>query len=513
MIVRTTPVRSHPTRVAVCALAVLVPLLAAQPSAATQIVVTTTSDELNTDGDCSLREAFRAANFNAPRDACPAGSATGKDEIVLASDAVYSLTIPFSGAPTDDGQTGELVVLNNASASIDLEITVAGDGMATISQDAVPDTRVLTTGVATVLIEDVVIEGGTLTGTSNRGAGIFVGGALTLTRCVVRENRAADSGGGIRNQGKLVIQDSVLDDNSTAASGGAISNSSNSSLIVDGTQFSNNSAASQFGGGGAIESSEQISITDSTFVNNLARGIGGAISHFHNVPNEASISQSCFVGNQAGFSGNAVDTFSGSEVLAAAGNWWGADNGPSGEGPGSGDGVDELVDFDPHEPEPHPGCLPLEMVANGGFQADFVGDGIPERWTASSLGPNDGRVCNDGGACNVKIRGNGPLKRLAHTVPHSGAAGDTFEFKARSRAQNVPTTPGAYRAVLTISHTDGSKQTVFLDFSTGKHGFERKTKQVVASKPYSQLQVAVEYGKVGGVVRFDSVSLVLGVDP
>ncbi|MBM4242965.1 MAG: hypothetical protein FJ148_04015 [Deltaproteobacteria bacterium] len=113
----------------------------------------------------------------------------------------------------------------------------------------------------------------------------------------------------------------------------------------------------------------------------------------------------------------------------------------------------------------------------------------------------------------MKIRGTGPLKRLAHTIPHSGAAGDKFEFKARSRARSVPTTPGAYRAVLTISHTDGSKQTVPLDFSTGKHGFERKTQQVVASEPYSQLQVAVEYGKVGGVVRFDSVSLVLAADP
>ena len=43
----------------------------------TTITVNTTSDELNTDGDCSLREALRAANLNYPVDKCPAG--TGAD--------------------------------------------------------------------------------------------------------------------------------------------------------------------------------------------------------------------------------------------------------------------------------------------------------------------------------------------------------------------------------------------------------------------------------------------------
>jgi CSLREA domain-containing protein len=41
---------------------------------AASITVTTTVDELNTDGDCSLREAVRAANRNVRVDACPAGS-------------------------------------------------------------------------------------------------------------------------------------------------------------------------------------------------------------------------------------------------------------------------------------------------------------------------------------------------------------------------------------------------------------------------------------------------------
>ncbi len=57
------------------------PLPVAPVQATTTITVTTTADELNTDGDCSLREAVAAANYDVAVDACPAGS--GGDVIDL----------------------------------------------------------------------------------------------------------------------------------------------------------------------------------------------------------------------------------------------------------------------------------------------------------------------------------------------------------------------------------------------------------------------------------------------
>ena len=65
----------------------------AWPAQATNITVTTTSDELNGDGDCSLREAIVAANTNAAVDACPAG--TGADTITLPAGT-------FTPRPLDD---------------------------------------------------------------------------------------------------------------------------------------------------------------------------------------------------------------------------------------------------------------------------------------------------------------------------------------------------------------------------------------------------------------------------
>ena len=44
---------------------------------AATITVNTTTDELNADGDCSLREAIIAANTDAAIDACAAGSGNG----------------------------------------------------------------------------------------------------------------------------------------------------------------------------------------------------------------------------------------------------------------------------------------------------------------------------------------------------------------------------------------------------------------------------------------------------
>lgn len=502
---------SHIGFLTVFAVTAALALLAGARSAhATIITVTTTADELNNDGDCSLREAFAAANLNLPRDACPAGSNTAGDEIVLATDAVYSLTLPNDDA---QGSSGALVV-NNNTATNDLKVSVAGTGTATISQDAVPDTRViLVKGSAHLDLEDVAIEGGSVSGTGNdSGGAILVASSaqLALLRCTMTGNFTANSGGAIRNQGTLIVEDSAFFRNIATVAGGAISNASNTSTLVKGSLFADNESHNQFSGGGAIESSDQLSIVESSFVNNRAKSLGGAISHFDDVGTQSSISQTCFAGNDADIAHDAVHVFSGSLTLNAGGNWWGADDGASGALTGHGDAVSTLVNASAPNAVPFATCLPMEMVANGGFQSDANADGIPERWTPNAnLSGNDGRVCNTEGACVFKVRGTGPIKRLTHDIRHAGNAGDVLTFKARSRAQAVPASGGVYRVILTIAHTDGSKQSETLDFSPGKHGFERLNKQVTATESYKSMSVSIEYGRVSGVARFDSVAVLL----
>ena len=72
----------------------------------TDIAVTTTTDELNSDGDCSLREAVQAANTHTQVDACPAGN--GDDTIILSANT-YTLTI--EGRSEDENAEGDLDII------------------------------------------------------------------------------------------------------------------------------------------------------------------------------------------------------------------------------------------------------------------------------------------------------------------------------------------------------------------------------------------------------------------
>ena len=86
-------------------LAVLPVVFLSQNRAAHAAVVTvnTTDDELNSDGDCSLREAIIAANTDTAVDACPTGS--GADTINLPAGR-YTLTV--LGAGENAAATGDL---------------------------------------------------------------------------------------------------------------------------------------------------------------------------------------------------------------------------------------------------------------------------------------------------------------------------------------------------------------------------------------------------------------------
>jgi len=90
---------------------------------AAEIAVTTTADELNADGDCSLREAIQAANTDTAVDACPAGS--GADTIVVPA-GTYAISI--AGTGEDANATGDFDI---TSASARYPICCAGPRVGT----------------------------------------------------------------------------------------------------------------------------------------------------------------------------------------------------------------------------------------------------------------------------------------------------------------------------------------------------------------------------------------------
>ena len=99
-----------------------------RPVDAATIAVTTTIDELNTDGDCSLREAVRAANTNVAVDACPAGQNDQTDTITVPA-GTYTLTVAGND---NDAAGGDLDLRDNAvDNAVADDLVISGAGAAT----------------------------------------------------------------------------------------------------------------------------------------------------------------------------------------------------------------------------------------------------------------------------------------------------------------------------------------------------------------------------------------------
>jgi CSLREA domain-containing protein len=190
----------------------------------TVITVSTTADELNADGDCSLREAIRAANLDQAVDACPAGA--GVDSVRVPA-GNYRLTLVGSGENT--GATGDL--------DISSVLRVEGAGRTATLIDGEYDDRVFDVHEgASALIKGVSMQFGMGGGdTDDRynagcGGGILNLGRLTLRNAAVRLNRTPDGapyddfycgdamdGGGICNgkSGYMLVVDTLVYGNET----------------------------------------------------------------------------------------------------------------------------------------------------------------------------------------------------------------------------------------------------------------------------------------------------------
>jgi CSLREA domain-containing protein len=175
-------------------------VLPGQANAAT-FTVNTIADELNADGDCSLREAIEAANTNAAADACAAGDAAPTVDV-----------INFSVIGTITLTSGQLTVAD--------DLNIGGPGAANLTISGDNSTRVMEVSTGTTLdLKDVTVANGS----APDGGGILAGdGMLTLTNSTLSGNFAANNGGAIHNigSGSLTLTNTTLSGNSAASHGG-----------------------------------------------------------------------------------------------------------------------------------------------------------------------------------------------------------------------------------------------------------------------------------------------------
>lgn len=256
---------------ALALLLILLPLGSPAPAAAT-LTVTTTADELNADGDCSLREAIAASNANMPVDACAPG-APEPDMDVIAFGVTGTITL-----------TGGVLTMTE-------DLTVQGPGATDLVVSGGGATPVLVVDYAerpVVMLSGITVADGVASGT---GGGISNGGTLTVENSVVSGNIAFRGGGIVNGSGRLLtVKDSIVNGNSASEFGGGIHNDGILS-VIDST-FTGNSAQA---GGGIQSFPNTTTVTGSTFTGNSATSGGGGLLSY----GPLTVTDSTFAGNDA----------------------------------------------------------------------------------------------------------------------------------------------------------------------------------------------------------------------
>ncbi len=191
----------------------------------------------------------------------------------------------------------------------------------------------------TLVLEDSSLSGNSTDATLASGGGIMNQGVLSMNGGVVTENVARNGGGLFGNGGQAALTGVEIAQNEAQNNGGGIFDTSSATVVLSGVTLLNNSATNL---GGGLASDGSFSITGSTLANNSAGAMGGGI--FTGASQSNEVLQSCISGNSAPLTSGVRNNNAGVQ-LYATGSWWGAGDGPSGAGPGSGDAVSAGVDF------------------------------------------------------------------------------------------------------------------------------------------------------------------------
>lgn len=230
------------------------------------ITVNTIDDELNEDGDCSLREAIRAANLDSQVDGCPAGD--GADTIQVGEG---TFLFKQTGTAEDEALNGDLDITD------DLTITGAGVGVTIIDGDHLDRIFHIVSEVSVVLSGVTIQNGNASTSSGLVGGGGILNenGHLDVFSSTISSNRAVGAGGGIKNAGTLNLVDVTISGN-VSDQGGGINN--DGSLTLINVTLNNNES---FKTGGGMDNSGDSTLTNVTFETNSTQGKNGGDAIFN----------------------------------------------------------------------------------------------------------------------------------------------------------------------------------------------------------------------------------------
>lgn len=246
-------------------------------------------------GVCTLRAAVQESNalIDADRITLPAG--------------VYSLSL--SGANEDRAATGDLDITD--------DLTISGAGAPTTIIDGNHSDRVFDfRGGSTFTMNALTLRNGDVLANNGSGGAVYQqGGTLTINDSVITDNRAG-YGGGLYPvaYSTLLLNRSIVSNNTATSYGGGICNFTLATTRISDSTVTGNAANR---GGGLFNSfHSSTTITGSTFSANTAN-YGGAL-HTEWGQGVVSLTNSTLSGNSAAISGGGLDITRGDDTITLA---------------------------------------------------------------------------------------------------------------------------------------------------------------------------------------------------
>ena len=236
---------------------------------AATLVVDTSTDELTTNGQCSLREAIRNANANSRvYPDCVELGLYGTDTITVQAGVNPILTL--TGFGEDAAATGDLDLAGTVTIQGTPPDPTSGS-LTFINAQQLHDRVLEILPGAVVTIKDLVIGGGDAS--FGEGGGLLNGGTLTLTNVSVTSNKAGSGAYGIQNDSVMTL-DRVNVSSNDGPNVGA-------NVVSAGLLTVSNSTIGNAGGTAATAYGVRIESGDAVLTNVTLTGNGNAGSTTH----------------------------------------------------------------------------------------------------------------------------------------------------------------------------------------------------------------------------------------
>lgn len=367
------------------------------------------------------------------------GNMTLRDALALAATGSYpgNDEIHFAASLGLDTAVGELV-LTHGQLVVDSDVTIQGPGASQLTVNAADTSRVVfVTSGTTSTVNGLTLTNGVA---DYRGGGVYNEGVLVLADTIVQNSRTRywssapeswDGGGGIFNEGSLTLQDSIVRGNYSGDEGGGIYNprTGTGHIEIANSQIVDNSV--RFWGGGLYSDHRSLTLADSIISRNSANIGAGLFVPF----GSATITNSLISDNSAsGSYGNGAGMQVSSDAQIRIVNSTITNNTATGRGGGIDNYPDSTATIEILNSIVSLNSAPTHDNVNGDYAATNSLIGVDPLFVDSSNGDyrlNEGSPALDAGRNDFAVDSDGnPLPWDIRGEGHPRIVGDTVDIGA-----------------------------------------------------------------------------------